>query len=277
MATFADISHLYVTWRFAAKAASPWAGETWQSGMRLYVGGLKGLETGRIDPVSTEASVQNAAVTRSITNWSVQQGFSGVTVSGSTITDSDKDEIVAAVGVMLANRAVSLGNNYELESVRIYPIASAATVGVTYGNSATAPDIYEPTVTTFDPSATTNMPPQDSIVTSLYSAVRGPSGRGRFYWGCQAHVSVNAQGLIVDTRCQDYSNAVATMMDSVRAIDGGLGAYRYTPVVWSKGATSTGPANSFSVINRIRTNDEFDTQRRREHQRDPVWYNTNLT
>lgn len=277
MAVYTDVSHLYVTWRMNAKAGSTWAGESWQSGVRLYVGSLKSLDTGRIDPVSNIASVEDAAVTRSITNWDVQQGFSGVTLSGSTITDSDKDQIVAAVGVMLAAINTGQSNEYELESVRIYPIASPNTGTVAYGRSCTAPDIYEPTVTTFDGIATSLLPPQDALVTSLYSAVRGPSGRGRFYFGGLGKGTLAADGLIIGTSITGWGAAVSTMLNSLRAIDGGVGAYRYTPVVWSKGATSTGPANSFSVINRVRVNDEFDTQRRREHQRDPVWATTNLT
>lgn len=277
MATYTNVSHIYVTWRMMAKAGSPWLGETWQSGLRLYVGSLKPLDTGRIDPVSNVASCKDASLTRSITNWSIQQGWAGADVGGSIITDSDKDAIVGAVGTMLANRAPNLAAEYELESVRLYPIASPDTATVTYGNSCTAPDIYEPSVTTFDPAATTMQPPQEAYVTSLYSAVRGPSGRGRFYWGGIATNNMSHDGLIIAARGDDFRNAVVGLCNGIRAIDGGVGAYRYTPVIWSKGATSTGPANSFSVISNVRTNDEFDTQRRREDQRDPVWTTTNLT
>jgi len=258
--------------RYNAKNSSTWAGETWSSGIRLWAveGGLPGYDVGRLDPFNT--IVKDAAVTRTITDWQVTQGFVG---PGGicTLTDGQQDDIANTVGSFLSSMKSGLSNAYELDSIRIYPCGPD-------GKTLTAPSIYEPTGTTFNGTSTDTLPPDVSIAVSFGSATRGPSGRGRIFLGGLGAVMLANTGLVSGLYANNLKAYSATMLQDLKTQCGDSGApcrYGYIPAIWTRTATKGGAnANTASVINSVRVGDEFDTQKRRDRQRQDIYVSQNL-
>lgn len=280
MTVYADCTSLYVTMKYTAKGTSPWAGEMWQTGFRILVRPTTpfDLGSGRVDPPTF--GVQDAAVTRSITNWDIYQGFSGVADAGSVITDSDVDEILTAGWTFATALKIRLGAQYEFDSVKIYPMLAGGGTPFRPGVTATSPTICTPIGTGIDPSASTMLPPDIALALSLSTGTRGPSGRGRLFLGGISAGGIGADGLILSAAATPLADATATFFDDLRGINsGGIGAdMRYTPVIYTRSPNKAGLlADTASVINSVRVSDETDTQRRRDRQRNDIWVTSALT
>lgn len=260
--------------RWTAKPASVWAGESWQTHLRLLVGGPNPypLDSGRVEPDGF--GVSDASTQRTVDVWAVSQGWVGNSGFGSvTVTDNDINSILSVTKTWLLATKAWLVSEYELESVRIYPMLKGGGSPFRPGVSATAPIIAIPTGTTLDPASANAMPPDAALAISLGTGTRGPSGRGRMFLGGLTSQANSTTGLIVTAANTALGDATEAMLEGFRAIDsGGIGPARFTPVIYTSRPNKNGSnADTGSVINRVRIGDEWDTQRRRDRQRTDVY------
>lgn len=283
MAVYNNCFSLYVAMKWAAKPTSPWVGEVWQTGFRLLANtaGQQPVSAGRVEPESF--AVQDASVSRSSTFWQISQGWSGVTVGGSTITDADVDDILTQVhdfAVAFATNPFAqetmLNKQYRFSECRIYPMLKGGGSPFRAGISATAPVIAVAQGTSADGKGTVALPPDTSLAVSMGTAVRGPSGRGRMFLGSLSAYSLAGTGLVSDDTNERTRNAASALFNGIRGINSGgsAGEFRFTPVIYTRVPNKAGlNADTASVISSVRVGDEYDTQRRRDMQRQDIYTN----
>lgn len=243
--------------RFVGKAGSHAVGETWQTGLRIAWsdnGSPWATNTGRVD--LEPKTVADAFVNRTTTEFAVSQGWAGVGTIG-VPTDADQDTIALAFHDWALASKGRFSNQYELGDVRLYPFQED-------GTSLAAPSIYTPLATTADPSGTTSMPLDTAYAMSLGTAVRGPSGRGRMFLGGLAQLILATNGSPNVSVASQLREATVVLLESLR-FGGSFDSLSYAPVLHTRN-TATG-----SVIRVVRTNNLFETQRRRDRQVAPVW------
>jgi len=101
-----------------------------------------------------------------------------------------------------------------------------------------------------NPTGTQDTPPQQSIVSSMVTAGRGPRNRGRLY--IPVHVSANATGALVSSGAISAVNtATKTAINAYNAISG----IRCGVVSRTHG--------TYSDVTFVRAGNQYDTQRRR--------------
>lgn len=273
MAVYNDCTSLYVTIKFIGKSTGSWVGEMWQTGIRLMVDvdGPGAPGAGRIDP--SAFGVQDAGATRTTTNWSILQGWTGVSIGGNVITDDDINDILAAIREYVFQNVSYMSNEFVFDTVKIYPMLPGGGTPFKAGKTATAPIIATQVGTAMNPSGTTTLPPDVSLAVSFGSATRGVSGRGRMFLGSLAVNNVAATGLVAATPKASWGNYGVAMINDFREINSAdPTGMKFTPVIYTKVPNKVGQyADTGSVINLVRISDEFDTQRRRDHQRNDVY------
>lgn len=274
MATYTDCTSLQLAFRYVGTPGGVWAGEQWQTGLRLIVapGPAHSPSAGRVDP--TPFAVQDSTVQRTEGIWSISQGFSGVTQGGSVITDADINAILERVRVWADITRQYLANSFVFDAVRIYPMLPGGGSPFKAGKSATAPIIADPTTTDLNPAAPNLMPPDVAMALSLQTGTRGPSGRGRMFMGSLDRSWCTTTGIVAAGPQLAVGNATLAFINGLRNINSGspLPEMRFTPVVYTKVPMKNGGgADTGNVVNLVRISDEFDTQRRRDHQRVDVY------
>lgn len=262
MATHSDCLGINAQIRYVGKAGTPSVGETWQTGIRIgwfSDGTLPSLSAGRETMRLT--SVNDAAVARDTTNLNVEQGWAGVGGTN-TPTDGEQDDIAEAFYAWADACKARFGNQYVLGDIRLYPFLAN-------GNSATVPSLYTPKTTGANPTSTSTMPLDVALTMSLVTTVRGPSGRGRMFLGGLTHTLLGDDGRVAATPAGTLRTATATLLNTLR--NSGIDQMGYTPVIHTRG-TNTG-----SVINAVRNNNVFETQRRRDAQTPKTWTVTDMS
>lgn len=261
MAEFQGVTHLYASVRYQGKSASIYGLESWQVGWRIAMNADNPLpvEAGRIE--LADWPVQDSFVARDNATFNIEQGFSGVTVSGVTITDADQDAIAQSIYEWCTAIKAFTSANYTVDTIRLYPVGAD-------GKSKTAPSIYTPKVTTGNPTATTMLPPDVAIAISTVTATRGPKGRGRVFMGAPAVTTIDGQGSVTGSVRTSLANATADLFDSWRGRGNALGAMSFSPIVWHREGDKAGieDGNHGSPIRAVRVDDRCDTQRRRDRQ-----------
>lgn len=261
MAEYQDVLGINAQIRFVGKAGGASLGETWQTGLRIGWSDTVGpfsTDEGRV--TLAKKTVKDAVVNRDTTEFQVAQGFAGVGIDA-VVTDDDQDKIALAFLNWTAACKQWFASQYTLETIRLYPFYAD-------GTSATAPSIYDPKTTLHDPVATKMMPRDTALCMSLATAVRGPSGRGRMYLGGLASLGLDDDGDASEAIQDPLRAATVELIRDLRF--GGGPALAFTPVLHTRG-TDTG-----SVIRAVRTNNLWETQRRRDAQIEPEWRKTNV-
>lgn len=265
MAKYPGVIGVYLVSKFRGKAGGQWEPETWQVGVRLAVSGFAGppgLADGNIELQShTVADAFNSETTG---DGVISYGWTGDDTPVE-ITQADQKAMIDQT--VLWQNAIKglLSNEYVWDSVRLYPFRQD-------GTSATAPTIFTPAGATYNPSGTAMLPPDVALGVSYRSVVRGPSGRGRIFMGGIPQASLGTNGLLTSAAINGHGNALKNYFQALRAINTVPGtSYRYAPVIWHRGTDTA------AVIGTVRVDDELDTQRRRDRQRNSVWANFPLT
>lgn len=265
-------SHIYTTIRFECYRDT-WQGETWQTGIRTavdFVSGPWSFDQERRTPSPFDVKVSGTAQTWD--DWAIQRGWSGAQGPGlNAITDNDKNDIVTQVTELLTATKGQQCGAYRLADIRMYAIGPD-------GKSLTAPDIYTDTKNRFVGTGKDTLPPEMSIAISTQSVWRGPSGRGRMFYGGLGTNTLDTNGLIKAASGTVFATAGKHLFDGIRAINTGVpaGSASFTPIIWSKsGGKNTAP-NTAVAIRAVRVGDEFDTQRRREQGRRDVYQRLDL-
>jgi len=114
------------------------------------------------------------------------------------------------------------------------------------------------------------LPPDVALAVSLATGTRGPSGRGRMFLGNLNSTNATNTGLITQAASDVLGNATTELFRALRDINsaGIPSDVRFSPCVYTKTPNKGGGnADTASIINHVRISDEFDTQRRRDHQR----------
>lgn len=270
MPTYDACKSLYVTLKYPAKTTSVWTPELWQTGFHLLVDSStspKPLDSGRVTP--SNFSVDDASVSRSAGGWDIDAGWVGSGGVG-TISDADVDAILALIRSWTVSMRPQLSNQYNLPQVRMYPMLAGTATPVKAGLSATAPVIAQATDSAMGPTGASALPPEVSMAVSLQTGTRGPSGRGRLFIGSLATTVAAATGLISSAEATNFANWTKTLLNGIRDINNGslVDEAQFTPVIYTKVPNKSGQnQDTGSVINSIRVSDEFDVQRRRQHQR----------
>lgn len=272
MAVISGCSHLYVTCSFAATQSSGWVGETWQFGLRVAVSSSSLSPSSGVVNLSP-FSVQDASVTRTYSTYDVEQAWSGVTVGGNTITDADQDKIVDAITVPIRVYKDRFTTRYNLDHVKIYAVRPGPANKWLSG----APNAYYPQGVVTGTNAGMEAPDVACAV-SLYTATRGVKGRGRVYLGGLGAGTVGSGGKFEHVARNELADAIATTIDNIRAI-GTPTSMHFSPIVWHRPGDKYGVEDGLrgSVISRVEANDIADTQRRRDHQGQPDWYQVQIT
>jgi hypothetical protein len=259
VATYNDVIGLYTTVRFLGKNAGAFPGESWQVGLRLGIfadSSVPGLNEG--DVQMSPVTVQDAGSSRQITDWDIEQGFTG---SGATdvITDAHIDTVANSWGTWLKAMSVYTVDEYELESLRIYAYGED-------GKMRAGPLVCYPRVAGLQPAGTAApMPPDVAAVVSLYTAKRGKTGRGRFYLGGLPSNGLGTNGRIKSADVAHFAQTSRELIEDLRFGGGAPNVNSYAPIVWHR-TTDVG-----AIVNRVRMNDTYDTQRRRDRQLVPTW------
>ena len=271
MGEYRDVKHLYVSVRYVGKPTTVYADETWQTGWRLAASAQSPLNTDSGRVLLNTIEVQDAYVSRTIADFDVEQGFSGITGSGSVITDADQDGIVNYLDVWAQAIKTYTSSNYTVESYRLYPIGPD-------GKSRTAPSIYRPTSTVANPTNNAMLPADCSIAISTQTATRGVKGRGRQFMGAPSTSTVDGAGLILEAVRLDLVQATQALMENWRAMSGGVGDYAFSPIVWHRRGDKllVEDGNHGSVVRAVRVDNHMDTQRRRDRQVQHTWTTANL-
>jgi hypothetical protein len=260
-----NTTHILGTVRLEGTSAGPWASEVASFSLRWGVWAqaqVPGLDAGRVQ--LNEFVTNDAAVSRSISGWTISQGWAGDSGVGNVnITDADQDAYVNALKGFLDGVVSYMSPSYKLGSIRLYNIGRD-------GKSGSAPSIYTPTAT-WQGTAAATLNPRDAVVVSLATTTRGPAGRGRLYVG-PLGVSVNdgATGRLSSAA----QNAMAGQMDTaVTAINNTGGVDREARVCVVHRSTLTGVQGSAeaSMVNAVRVGDQIDTQTRRTNARREVY------
>jgi len=256
-----------MTVRLKGDAGTAMALETWQVGWRFAMSETDPipLDTGRAQ--LDTYSVADAIVARTVTNYSVAQGFAGDTgLGGSTITDGDQDALVAAAHAWLVALKSWSWVGYDLDTIRLYPVGPD-------GKSRTAPSVYTPTGTTQNPTGTNGMPQDVAVAVSTQTATRGVKGRGRVFVGGQIVSNVGTLGQVNSSYVSQLLTSTKTMLDAARAIGGIGGQLSYSPIVWHRTGDKLGIEDGTygSAVRGIRVDDRFDTQRRRDRRVSRTW------
>jgi hypothetical protein len=252
-------NHLYLTARLLGNSGTTWEGEQVVFGQRIGVrttAAQTSLSEGvrDLDPFL----VNDASVTRSLTNWTVTQNWAGDAADASAnVSDSDQDSILDAFWTFLNDVKTYLGGGYSLEACRLYAILTST------HNSATAPNEYVPTATYSVTSSI--LGPDVALCLSTETQTRGPRGRGRMYLGPMAASGSSTTGLVPSATRTAVATAGKDFFDAVRDAGDTVDGPRYYPMVWHRG-TSTA-----SVINGVRVGDEWDHQSRRRRQRNETY------
>lgn len=266
MAVIDTANHLYITCRFKGVDTITWKGETWQYGVRVRVGSNQvGLTDGVVDlPVF---STQDAAVQRNTADWSVDQGWSGVTVGSNAVTDGDTDALVDAIASPFLDSKSSLSVAFELDVVKVYAVHEAPDGRWLSG----VPNAYYP-IAKQAGSVNTSLPPDNALVVSFYTATRGVKGRGRVYMGSLPQSALDQYGRFGSQIQDKLGQGFADAFEDVRNIGGTLNM-KYSPIVWHRPGDKLGleDGTRASVISRVEVNDIVDTQRRRDKQADVNW------
>lgn len=265
MAEYSGANQCLISYRYKAKSASVWSGETWSSSLRLWPveGTTRDWDKGRTSAI--DCTVKDSAVVEQLTDFNIEYGWDYVSSATRSFGDhASQKRAIAAVSAFLQAAKQNFGDQFELESIRLYPLSST-------GKSLTAPTLAFPRNAIHNGTVSQSLPPDVSVAISWQTPSRGPSGRGRNFLGGIATGVCSSNGLIVAGNNQTFRNAAAGLiedctMDLVGDIGGAVGFL--VPAVWTRNATKSGAnANTATPINEVRTGDEFDTQRRRDRQR----------
>lgn len=244
------VKSLYLTTRLQGDAGEAWDGEISMWGIRLLVDtAIPDLATGLRDLQAF--LVNDAAVVSTTTHLNKQQGWTGDASGGTNVTDADQDAIAEAAWSFVDTLKSYIPNSYHVESIRLYALDDNLRAPV-------APCIYVPS-TTLAGTGSSALPPQVALVVSTNSATIGRKGRGRFYVGPLANGAISADGKAGSTVRSTALNGAQTLLNALR-IDGTGTATAYAPVTVHRGTTTC------SVINKVRVDELFDTQRRRRNR-----------
>lgn len=272
MATSTDVNHLLCTVRLKGDAGTALALETWQVGVRFAMTGINALAKDAGRTLLATRSVSDAIVSRTITDYAVQQGFAGVSGPlGETITDADQDALVRGAHDFLVAISGYLFNGYDLESIRLYPCGAD-------GRSRTAPSVYTPTTATMNPTVGQSLPADVAAAISTATATRGVKGRGRIFLGGLGQASMAATGTPTGPFRTAALNGLKAWMDSARALGDPTGRLAYSPIVWHRSGDLAGVETGEygSPISAVRMDDRYDTQRRRDKRVSRTWQTASL-
>lgn len=258
---------IYTTIRYTCTTGT-WLGEGWQTGFRLAVGWDSHNpwpfdQERRIPP---KWNVKPRAGRSTHGDWEADWGWFGEMAEGTgMITEQDKWAVIDAIAGYLTALKGTFYNAYTLQDVRMYACDAA-------GKATTSPDIFTNTKDSFRGGSTDAMPTECAIAVSTQSVWRGPSGRGRQFFGSPGKLTLDKTGLIVGSVISNYATSGGQFYDALRSINKGkTSEARFTPMIWSKaGGKNTSP-NTAVAIASVRVGDEFDTQRRREQGRPDVY------
>jgi hypothetical protein len=250
-------NHLYMTMRTAAKTTSVWVGETAVWGWRIAVrNNTTQLDknTGTFDLESFD--VDDASATLTSTHMDIDQAWAGHdSITNAIISDNNIETLCDLAWDYFNSVKAKLVSDWELESVRLYPIN-------VQGVMATLAPIIATPITAIAGSGT-GVSPTLAVVTSTDSATKGRSGRGRWYIGPWYAGGASTNQLISSTDADIVGNAGKALFDGIRDMTGTLGGEpRFTPVTWHRAVPGTA-----SVIKEVRVGDEVDRQARRRRQR----------
>lgn len=264
MVEHANITHLYATMRF--QGSGFWANETIQYGLRMGVFfGDQRPALGAGDVELDQHSIFAEEDIGSAHGCDVEYGYREA--SGSLAYSQAFQDAVA--GVILSTVALLkmyMHPTYKAQDLRLYPVLATGKVPV-----GVYPTVYTPTGTTYDGTAANELlPPSLALCISWSSALRARRGRGRIYTGGYSTTNL-ADGRPNSSMITALRDRWAGAIASLRAIGTAAGEPTAVPIVWHKGG-STG-----AVINRVRINDEFDTQRSRERQQPITWSEIPIT
>jgi len=275
MATYDNCASINVAIRYQAVEGSPWLGEVWQTHLRLLAvpGPNLALDSGRVTP--DLFAVKDSATSRTAGGFDIEAGWVGAAKGSYTITDADLDDVLSGISTFLKALRPQLSSQYEVESVRFYPMLKGGGSPWRAGVSATAPIICRPTDATHNPTGASMYPPDVALAISLGTGTRGPSGRGRMFLGGLNKELGTAFGLVAKAGSDALGDMTVNLLSDIRVINLGsaLPVYRFCPVIYTSRPNKSGAnADTASVINHVRISDEFDTQRRRDHQRQDVYH-----
>lgn len=264
--------HLYVTVIGGyAVSAGALAAETWQFGCRFVA------LTGDIDPIGqlpldTEVYPRALPINRNYTDWTI----TGNWVLEMGVNDLDpgdwlNDQLAPATKTLLNATGLMRQDAYVRE-IKVYPIDQTGHVAPAVPYVTGTPCVLTTkTATAIRGQATTAMfPPQVSLVASLRTAQVGPGGRGRIYLPALAASNGTTVGLLDPTRQSAIANLVASWLANCR-LDLADKAY---PAVIPQAQSAP---EVYALIDTVRVDNVFDTQRRRRRSIVPTTVSATVT
>ena len=253
-----DISHMFAVVRL--RGTGVWTGESVQYGIRLAVtfgDQIPSLGTGRWEMPTHSIFVEEQAGTHGALN--AQYGFREAAGSTAYSVGFQNAVATAVLGPHLATRS-NISQLYEFQDLRLYPTLASGRLP-----TDTWPTIYTPSDASYNGASSAElMPPSAAICVSWASALRTRRGRGRIFTGGWTTTGLSS-GRVSGSRMTQLRDAWVTALQNLRAIGTGAGAATAVPVIWTRGGLDA------SVINRVRVNNEWDTQRSRERQQVITW------
>lgn len=220
-----------------------WVGEVWQTGFSI-AGMADG--GGDLGPVVDESlpsfTVDPAGDNGTWSKGTYTLGWEGTTQG----TAAHQTALALEAWTFFDAIKALMPSDMRLTEIRISAIQDNGKVV----NGASVFTLTTPLVGTA--SATTQMPPEVAVVTSLRTSGRGPRNRGRMY--LPANSATNSSGLIAAGSITTILAAAASLGNNVAgAIPGG-----YMAVVHQAGLT-------YSTVAKVQVGNHWDAQRRRQN------------
>lgn len=220
-----------------------WVGEVWQTGFSIAGMADGGGDLGPVvDQTLPSFTVDPDGANGSWSKGTYTLGWEGTTQG----TQAHQAALALELWTFFDAIKGLMPADMRLTEIRLSAIQDNGAVV----NGASVFALSSPLVGTV--SATTQMPPEVAVVTSLRTAGRGPRNRGRMY--LPANSATNSSGLIASASCTTIVNAAKSLGENVAgAIPGG-----YMAVVHQAGLT-------YSTVSKVQVGNHWDAQRRRQN------------
>ena len=228
--------------------------ESWQVGLRMWIGIGGSVPADDVGPLSTDLSVEAKSINRTETDWTISGNWWMAGPGGLQHFSPDdylNDQAGPAFATWMAT-SLCFAGHARLRQLRLYPIGSNGKSVPAAPYAAGSPCTLIYTTIPEGGVAGDALPPQNTVVASHRTSQVGRKGRGRMF------LPVSATGQVEKGVLKDASRAaiLANQVDLLEAL-------AVTGTSSTRPSVIGAPWTSYAFINSVIVDTAVDTQRRR--------------
>lgn len=250
-----DATHAYVVY---SGGYTDHSDENWQFGIRCQFGAGPTIPdpSGALVPFGISA----ASVTRTETDWTINSTWNAdlTGLVNLSVDDWLNDQLAPAAATFFG--ATHISSKVRLDSIKASPITASGHVGelrtaiLTWTSSNPV-----------GPSSGNMLPLEVALAVSWQTPQIGKRGKGRIYLPPHAVGSVDADGMVLDSVCQDDRDAAIAWLEASKITPGIITGISAIPIVTGS------PWTQYGQILECRVGNVWDAQRRRRRQLTEVY------